>query len=162
MARCRDIMSSPVTTVSPSMTLSEVSRIFAEEGISGAPVVDHRGKLIGVVSQTDIVRRCMEAADTTDPPSLALRRLGVPKDHLSNDEDSEEEVFGPVEEFMSSDPFVVGPDTPVEEVAREMALRRIHRVIVVEGERIVGIVTSLDLLASFGAKAAPRGGDRHA
>jgi CBS domain-containing protein len=53
----RDIMSTPVVTVWASMTVSDLAKILADKRISGAPVVDHRGKLIGIVSDADILSR---------------------------------------------------------------------------------------------------------
>jgi CBS domain-containing protein len=53
----RDIMSTPVVTVWPSMTVTDLAKVLSDKRISGAPVVDHRGKIIGIVSEADILSR---------------------------------------------------------------------------------------------------------
>jgi CBS domain-containing protein len=146
--RLRDIMTHEPVCVEPSMRIRELARIFEENEISGAPVVDADGRVIGVVSKTDLIRRCTEG--TGDVPPAYLFEL------LSDEAGEESEVMPEplvvVEDFMTPDPITATPTELVADVARRMAEHRIHRIIVVDNEGIpVGIVTSLDILKVFPA-----------
>lgn len=122
------IMQPGVATVSPELPLTSFQEFLTGEEISGAPVVDQDGVLQGVASKTDIVRFL-----TTDPTIL-----------------SDEVLQGvTVAEIMTSDALTVGVDDPVSDVARMMVEGNVHRVIVVDSEKIQGIVTTFDLLRAL-------------
>lgn len=129
----RDVMSTKLITVTPSTSVMEFARICAEDGISGAPVVQVDGTLVGIVSKTDIVNHMLE----TDP------RFGTVEDGPSWAEQRE------VQDIMQEEVLTVVPDTPAGEIAERMAEDRIHRVLVLENDTLVGIVTSIDLLAYY-------------
>jgi CBS domain-containing protein len=137
-----DVMTREPVCVMPSTTLRELIRTLSEHEISGAPVVDVEGRLVGVVSKTDLMRRCLDEADERTPAYL-VELAGA---------DEEEQEINPerlivVEDFMSSEPVTATPDEPVAVLAERMAGARVHRLIVIgEGEVPVGVVTSLDLL----------------
>ncbi|MBS0196493.1 MAG: CBS domain-containing protein [Planctomycetes bacterium] len=146
--RARDIMSVDLVCVSPSATIRDLARIFEDHEISGAPVVDQEGRVIGVVTKTDLIRRCSEG--TSDIPPAYLFEVLSEQDE---DEETSEVIPEPlicVEDFMTEDPLMVSPEVPAAAVARMMYEKRIHRVIVVDGERFpIGMITSLDLLGAF-------------
>ena len=145
--KAQDIMTSEPVCVDPAMTLRDLAQLFAEHEISGAPVIDAEGRVIGVVSMTDLLRRCIEG--TLDiPPAYLFDTLSEQSDE---DEGLQAESQVHVEDFMTDEPVTVTATTRAGEIARIMSEGRIHRVIVVDDERMaVGIVTSLDLLAAFG------------
>lgn len=141
--KARDVMSPEPVNVEPSMTLSQLARVFEENDISGAPVVDEEGRLIGIVSKTDLIRRCTEGTVEV-PPAYFFEVLCEQSDE-DEQRAPEDQVF--VEDIMTEDPVSVGPDTPVAGVAKLMCDGRLHRIVVVDDERFpVGIVTNLDLL----------------
>jgi CBS domain-containing protein len=135
----RDIMTTEVNTVTPSTPLAEFARVCAEDNISGAPVVRVDGSLVGMVSKTDLVRRMLEEEpgpreeDEEEELDLAALLEGVEQ----------------VADIMRREVVTVAPDTPAAQVAERMSQERVHRVIVLEGDDLVGIVTSLDLLAKY-------------
>ncbi len=142
----RDVMVHEPVCVEASTTIRQLARVFEENEISGAPVVDQHGRVIGVVSKTDLIRRCSEG--TLDVPPAYL--FEVLHEQGAEDEEVIPEQLVCVEDFMTPDPVTVTPDTPAGEIARLMCEGRIHRVVVVdEGRFPVGIVTTLDLLAVF-------------
>jgi CBS domain-containing protein len=143
---CGDVMTRDVITVSPECTLSELCRVLAEDDISGAPVVDHRGDLIGIVSKTDVLRDLLSGRLVPGLPRATLNFLGLAEAMSGAAEDSEDETFGQVADFMTDEVETVTPDTPITEAARAMTSNRIHRLIVVDQGKVVGIITSLDLL----------------
>jgi CBS domain-containing protein len=146
--KAKDVMTADPVCVSPSTGIRELARVFEEHEISGAPVVNQEGRVIGVVSKTDLIRRCSEGTDDIPPAYL----FEVLSDQGEGEETSEvmPEPLICVEDFMTEDPLMVAPDLSAGAVARLMFDRRIHRVIVADDEQFpVGMITSLDLLGLF-------------
>jgi CBS domain-containing protein len=145
-----DVMTRDPVCVSPSATIRELARVFEENEISGVPVVDQQGTLVGVVSKTDLIRRCSEGTDTI-PPAYLFEVLSA---QTGEDEPEDSEVIPEplicVDDFMTADPVTVTPTTPVPVIARLMHENRIHRVIVVDADNYpLGVITSLDILGVF-------------
>lgn len=147
--RISRIMTREPICIEPDATLREVARLLEELEISGAPVVDENRRILGVVSKTDVLRRCLEGR--------ANGLAGDLFESLSDDAgeemglDPEDEIL--VEDFMSTDVVTAREDEAVAVVARRMAEARIHRAVVVDDDEFpVGIVTSLDVLKALGAK----------
>ncbi len=130
-----DIMTAALITVTPATPISEFARICSEDGVSGAPVVQVDGKLVGVVSKTDIITRLLDEDPRWGTSEAGLHTLG--------------EDLRQVQDIMNEAVLTVGPDTPIAEIAQRMATDRVHRVLVMEEDKLVGIVTSIDLLAHF-------------
>lgn len=140
----RDIMSVDLLCVSPSTGMLELARLLEDNDISGAPVVDHRGMLVGIVSRTDLVHRCAEGIGDV-PPAYLFEMLSEQGDEDEAEIIPEPQVY--VEDFMTEDPVTASPDAPAPELAQQMAARNIHRIVIVDEEQApIGIVTSLDLL----------------
>ena len=143
-----DVMTPEPVCVDPSTSIRTLARVFEENEISGVPVVDASGRVIGVVSKTDLIRRCSEG--TTDSPPAYLFEVLCEQESADGMSDLPPEAVFCVEDFMSEDPLMVSPEMSAASIARELHERRLHRVIVVDGERRpVGVVTSLDLLGHF-------------
>lgn len=146
--KAKDVMTADPVCVGLSASIRELARIFEEHEISGAPVIDHQGKVVGVVSKTDLIRRCAEGTDDI-PPAYLFEVLSE-----QGDEDETSQVMPEplvcVEDFMTEDPLMVAPDVSARAVARLMFDKRIHRVIVADdGKYPIGIITSMDLLGAF-------------
>ena len=110
-----------------------MGRRTLEDHISGAPVARVDGTLMGIVSKTDLVQRLMDthpAHGTVDEPSFWDQEFQVG-------------------DIMSEVVATVPPAATLPEVAERMARDRIHRVLVTDGDKLLGIVTSIDLLAHF-------------
>jgi CBS domain-containing protein len=150
--RARDVMTAEVVRVPADLTVSELADVFMENEISGAPVVDEDGSLLGVVSVFDIARqRSGETGIPTDQgnpefyvrgweESYSLeefRKLRVQEGNLT------------VREVMTPAIFTVAEDDPIADVARTLVDGHIHRVLVVRGSEVVGIISSLDLLRAY-------------
>lgn len=146
--KAKDVMTADPVCVETSARMRDLASMFENHQISGAPVVDKEGKVIGVVSKTDLIRRCAEGTDDIPPAFL----FEVLSEQGQGDETSEviPEPLICVEDFMTEDPLMVSPDLSAAAVARMMFEKRIHRVIVVdEAQFPIGIITSLDLLGAF-------------
>lgn len=144
----RDVMTLEPVCVGPATTIRELARVFEENEISGAPVVNRGGRLVGVVSKTDLIRRCSEGSETLTPSYLF--EVLFQREGDDPPEGAIPEALVCVEDFMSSKPLTVAPQTPAAAVARLMSEHRVHRVIVIDEERFpIGIITSMDMLGFF-------------
>jgi CBS domain-containing protein len=146
----RDVMQTRVITVAPHDPLHTVQRLFYEEGIHGAPVVDEMGRVQGVITSTDILRAAADAHDVPDRPTVGSVDEGElpgvvwgmsPEDFR---ERLEEAV---VADHMTEQVIQVAPDTPVAEVARVLRENQVHRALVVDKTRLCGVVSAFDLIA---------------
>ena len=139
-----DVMNTGVLTVRPDMTARELAAFLVENQISGAPVLDARGMLVGVVSLTYIAE-----SDAERGPADGGGGYHGWEDKLSRAEmrDLHVEGDGPlVSDLMTPTVYAVPEETPVALLARTMVSGRIHRLLVTRKHKVVGIVTSLDLL----------------
>lgn len=146
----RDIMQSHVITVSPESPLLDVQRLFIDEEITGAPVVDDAGRLVGVVTIRDLLRAAEESHDSVVSETRYFRddlEFSGP-DWGNALEDFQDRLGGrSVGEVMTAGGITVAPDAPVAEVARTLRHHRIHRVLVAEADLLRGIISSFDLVA---------------
>jgi CBS domain-containing protein len=143
-----DLMSTDVVTVPQEMSLQGAARLLSRSEIGGAPVVDGEGRCVGVLSATDF----LSYAETGQPrkkvknPGCMVSAWQV----LESESLPADEVSG----YMTADPVVVEPATPLGELAQMMVDAHIHRLIVVdEDNRPVGVVSSMDMLAAVARTA---------
>ncbi|MEN8182231.1 MAG: CBS domain-containing protein [Myxococcota bacterium] len=159
--QARDVMETHVITVSPELPLLDLHRVFVEEEIHGAPVVDETGRVLGIVSSADLLRAVDdEGATHSGPPPAYLRELFEERGGFALPDELHarlEELC--VSDIMTSGGVTVSPETPIDEVASQMRRYRIHRLPVVSGSRLEGIVTTFDLIALLEKEPAAPGDD---
>ena len=144
-----NVMNRSVIAVRDNLTVQEVAVLLTENEITGAPVTDQRGKLVGVVSVTDIAQGAAEGADFSSSGVRSQFRRRDLEGRASRSElgDLHVENAGlPVREIMTPTVYTVPESTPVSKLAQTMISGRIHRLLVTRRGRVVGIVTALDLL----------------
>ena len=137
----RDVMVSPVITVEPSATVQEVAKLFLEKQISAVPVLDDKGKLVGIVSEGDLLHRV--EAGTERHRSWWLRAL------IDSDTLAAEYVKShgrKVSDVMTRDVITASPEMPLHEVASLMEKNAIRRLPILENGQVVGIVSRANLL----------------
>jgi len=152
-ATARDVMQTEVLALNENDSLLEAHQFFVRHDITGAPVIDDHGQLVGIVSIRDLIRTGDEDHDASrtvseyfcDSPSYA--NLSVDLYHLR---EGLSEI--PVTDVMTKDPICVAPDSPVNEVAALIRKHQIHRVLVVSPETdgqagIAGIISLFDLVS---------------
>jgi CBS domain-containing protein len=140
--KVRDVMHRDVITVAPQTPLKEVARTLVEHGISGVPVVDEHGTVLGVVSETDLLVK--ERGEPARRPRLLARLFGPePADAAAKAE------AVTAAEAMTAPAITITADRPLREAAALMVERQINRLPVVEDGRLVGIVTRADLVRAF-------------
>ena len=152
--RIRDLMTSTPVTVPPETPLQAVAALMAERGISGVPVVDADGTLLGMITDGDLMRRL---AVKEDRPETWLARLlashAQQADHYARSHGRR------VKDVMTTELATVTEDASIEEVAKLLESRRIRRVPVVRDGRLLGIVSRADLVRAVMSEPASEPGD---
>lgn len=152
----RDIMKTKVLKLDPQSSLEDAVRTLSDMRISGAPVVDRFGRLVGVLSARDIAQP-ENLRDPLGSPRASRYEFpdASPDDDGSYDEDTvfsmenySPEVVrsGVVGDVMTADAITVEPDASLRSICALMVREGIHRVIVVDKSKLVGIVTTLDIV----------------
>jgi CBS domain-containing protein len=145
--RARDVMVSPVVTVRSSATVQEVAKTLLERKISAVPVVDEDGKLVGIVSEGDLLHRAEAGTERqrswwlsilTDERALAVDYI---KAHARQ-----------VKDVMTSPVITAAPDTPLHKIASMLESYRIKRVPIVERDQLVGIVSRANLIQAVASE----------
>ncbi len=159
--QAKDIMTTKVVTVSPDTRVEEIAQLLLKHHISAAPVVDGDNRVLGIVSEGDLIRR---------PEIAPQRRRSWWLDLVSGSDERAAEYAKThgvkASEIMSQPAVTVTEDTELGEIAEILEERRIKRVPVVDGEgRLVGIVSRANLLHALVARrrevaAAPSMDDR--
>jgi len=124
--RVRELMQKNVKTVGVDSAINEAIVTLTDCHISALPVVDSGGRMIGVISSTDILTSEAEAADSSAREALF--------------EDTS------VRDLMTLRPITVGPDADIKEAAQAMLYADIHRLFVVEGDRVAGVISTTDIM----------------
>ena len=176
MDTVREIMRTELVTVVPDMSVHDLARLLADNQISGAPVVDVDGEVLGVVSMTDVIRLAASEADIHVAPRPLVAgefSLEAPQEDEYEEEqdvvDYFQHVHAPpvspeaagvwaagsdldqynVREIMTPANFHIHPDSDLRELAAFLLHGRIHRALVMEDDRLVGIVTTVDLIRTM-------------
>ncbi|WP_414620010.1 CBS domain-containing protein [Calothrix sp. CCY 0018] len=140
-----EVMTREPITVKAETPLREAIKILAEKGISGLPVVDDAGHLIGIISETDLM---WQQAGVTPPAYFVIFDSVI---YLKNPVEYERELHKAlgqtVGEVMNEKPITISPDKPLREAAKIMRDRKIHRLPVIDdSQQIVGILSLSDII----------------
>lgn len=120
--RARSFMQTDVLAINADTSLRDIHRLFVQEEIHGAPVVDDDGTVVGVITSLDLLK---PGADEVDSERLTAA------------------------DVMTREVVSVSPETPIEEVAATMRNQHVHRVLVIDGGELVGVLTTFDLLRAL-------------
>lgn len=151
--KARDLMTPDVVTVPPETPVMAMARLLADRGISAVPVVDAEGKVLGIVTEGDLIRRL--AGEDDRPAGFFSSLFG----NQERDAERYARTHGvTARDVMTAEVVSVAPDTLASTVAHTMEDQGIRRVLVVEEERLKGIVSRADLLRALIAAPA-EGGD---
>ena len=155
--RARDVMTTNVVTVAPTATVTEVANTLLKRRVSAVPVVDAKGRLVGIISEGDLMRR----------PEIGTERQRSWWLRLVSEEEELAREFikthaRSAREVMTRRVVTVGPAAPVARIAELLEEHHIKRVPVVRAGRLVGIVARADLLRALATAkpAAAAAGDR--
>lgn len=124
--RVAELMQTDVQTVPPDAVVNDAVVTLADSRISALPVVDGTGRMVGVLSSTDILASEEEAEDQTARETLL------------------EGTF--VRDLMTPHRLTISPDAEVKEAAQRMLYADVHRLFVTEGERLIGVISTTDIM----------------
>jgi CBS domain-containing protein len=119
-------MQKDVKAVRPDASVAEVIASLADAHVSGVPVVDGHGQMLGVISSTDVLVHEAEADDAKARTTLLESTLA--------------------QDIMTPRPLTIDPQADVRDAAREMLYAEVHRLFVVSGNRLVGVISSSDIV----------------
>jgi CBS domain-containing protein len=146
--RAHQIMTRPVITVTPDTPIVDAANIMLQRHVSGLPVVDTTGKLVGVVSEGDFIRR--SEIGTGRKRGRWLRFILGPGRTAS---DFVHEHGRKVSEVMTKSPLTITEDTALAEIVEMMEKNHVKRLPVVRGDQVVGIVSRANLLQTVATLA---------
>jgi CBS domain-containing protein len=135
--RVADVMQTPVRAVQSDATVAEVVQRLADTHVSGVPVVDNGGRLVGVVSTTDV----LEAEATAD---------GQHERQVLFENTTAEDI-------MTRRPLTISPQADLREAAQEMLYAEVHRLFVEEDGKLVGVISQTDIVRAFALGGAAAG-----
>jgi len=143
-----DIMTRNVITIRQDASILEAVRTMLQHRISGLPVVDEAGRLVGIVTEGDFLRRAETQTERTRPRWLAFLASpgALARDYARTHARK-------VEPVMTREPVTVACDAPLEEVVRVMEKKHVKRVPVLDGGRLVGIISRANLLHALASVA---------
>ncbi|MBI2378706.1 MAG: CBS domain-containing protein [Deltaproteobacteria bacterium] len=139
--RVRDFMSKEIIALEPGTSIDTAIRLFKTENISGAPVIDEDRTPVGIVSLRDLTE---VAPNDSGIGHRRYHRLRA--GHVVVHDDTSEGGRGPVERIMTREVRTVEAALPVQEAAQRMVRSGLHRFVVVDEGKLVGMISSLDLL----------------
>jgi CBS domain-containing protein len=144
MHTVQDVMTQPAISVPPDATIRQVARLLVERGVSGLPVVDADGRVVGVVSEGDLLVKGV------GPDSVPHR----PLERLFGESRETQEALARVEartagEAMTAPAITIDASESLRGAAKLMTDHRIKRLPVVSGDRLVGIITRADLVRAW-------------
>ena len=148
----RDFMIHPVVCAREDTTVKALMTILGEKKITGVPVIGADDRLVGVVSVTDLLSHGgfsgleEEIGDSHFHSSPAMDGMAEAHDLFEPDG---EVLDHPVTDFMSRSVITASEHDPIGKIADTMVSRRIHRVIIVEEEKVTGIISTMDILKAL-------------
>ena len=147
MLNASDIMTTKVITVKKETGLQDLARILSENRINGVPVLDEEGSLIGIICESDLIRRNKKLHI---PTVVALFDWVL---YLESSKVMEKEIkrisATKVEDLCTKDVVTVDEKTPVDEIATIMSKKKIYTIPVMDGKRLVGIIGKGDIIRAF-------------
>ena len=146
--RAEDVMTARVISVTPTDTILHAARLMLQHKISGLPVVDASGSLVGVVTEGDFMRRVELGTQRRRPRWIEY--LLTPGKRADEYVHSHGRKVG---EVMTHDPLTVGEEAALDEIVKVMEKRRIKRLPVVRDGKLVGIVSRANLLRALASLA---------
>ena len=146
--KAKDVMTSPVVSIEPDASIWQAVRIMLQRHISGLPVIDQKGALVGIVTEGDFLRRAETGTQRRRPRWLEyLIGPGRLADEYTRAHGRK------VSEIMTADPLTITEDTPLDEIVRLMEKRQIKRLPVVRDQEVVGMVSRANLVHALASVA---------
>jgi CBS-domain-containing membrane protein len=147
MLKAKDIMTKDVVTVSPEMEIGQAAKLLLEKHYNGLPVLDQKGRLVGIICQSDLV---FQQKKIPIPSVFTILDSVITLSSQNRIEKEVEKMAAiTVAQAMTTDPVYVDPETALEEVATIMVRDTLHTLPVVEKGKLVGIIGKEDVLRTL-------------
>ena len=146
-------MQGPPITLGPETSLQEVHHVLVENAIHGVPIIDEKGRALGIVTSTDLLTFGLDLDDADESRPAAVDYLAQLLDYSPEEARDLTPVVGDrfhgrtAADVMTDELVTVDVDAPISEAAEAMSQNQIHRIVATEKGRVCGIVSSLDLVA---------------
>ena len=121
-----ELMQTTLQTVRPDASIADATVLLADSHVTGVPVVDGRGQVLGVLTTTDVLNAAAETAGSEERERLFDQTT--------------------VQEIMTPRPLTITPDTEVKEAAQQMLYLEVHRLFVEDDGRLVGVISQSDIV----------------
>ncbi len=147
MRTAGEIMTREIITVSPELGVAELANLFWEKSISGAPVVDADGRLVGVVTETDLI----DQSKKVHIPTVLniLDSMIILENPAKLDRELKKMTGTRVKDICTSEPVTVTEDTRMDELASIMSERHLHTLPVLKDGRLVGVIGKADIIRAM-------------
>jgi CBS domain-containing protein len=148
MLKAKDIMTREIHTVTPDTSVEELARRFLATKVNAMPVVDENGRLLGIISESDLIA---QDRPLHLPTVISLFDWVI---YLESEDrfrkQVEELTAQKVGEIFTSDVATCGPETTVQEIASMMVEKGVHLIPVMENDKLLGVVARIDIIRSMG------------
>jgi CBS domain-containing protein len=147
MLTAKDLMSTNVITVTPETAVQELARVLSENRISGAPVLDEQDKVVGVVTESDLI---FQNKKVHIPTTIAILDAFFFLEGPDKMEKEMKKIAGSkVKDIFVSEVIAVQQDTPLDEIATLMAEKKIHTLPVLDNTSLVGVIGKYDIIRTI-------------
>jgi len=151
MLKAKDIMTKDVITVKPDTTIEELARTLMRDQISGTPVVDDKGKLVGIVTENDLISK---NSRLHIPTILRLFDAYIPLGTSKLETDIKRMTANTVKDICSKEVITIDSETSLEYIATLITERKIHLLPVLKEGKLVGIIGKKDLIKGFSGETS--------
>ncbi|MBU0665306.1 MAG: CBS domain-containing protein [Proteobacteria bacterium] len=147
MLTARDIMTRDIITVTEESTIKELARILTSNQISGVPVINDSGKLVGVVTESDLI---FQTKKVHIPTVITILDSVFYLENPDKMGDEMKKMAGTkVKDILTSSPITVTEETPLDEIATIMSEKSLHTLPVVNKETLVGVIGKKDIIRTL-------------
>ncbi len=151
MLKAKDIMTKDVITVKPDTTIEELARTLMRDQISGAPVVDDKGKLVGIVTENDLISK---NSRLHIPTILRLFDAYIPLGTSKLETDIKRMTANTVKDICTKEVITIDSETSLEYIATLITEKKIHLLPVLKEGKLVGIIGKKDLIKGFSGETS--------
>ncbi len=152
MLQAKDIMTRDVITVDENNSVHDLAKILAEKKISGVPVLDSQGKIIGIVTESDLIDQTKKVHIPTVMRLFDSFVFLESPDRM--EKDLKKMAASTVKDIASPEVVSVSPDTPLDEVATLMSEKKVHTLPVLDDDSLVGIIGKTDIIRTIAQRDA--------
>ncbi len=144
MLKAKDVMKEEVITISPTTTIQEAGRLFIEKEISGAPVIDDNGNLVGIITENDLISQNKRFHI---PTILRIFDAIIPLESSSKvEKEIKRMTAAVVSDLCTKNVLSVNESTPLTDIATIMAENKVHLIPVLRKGKLVGIIGKKDMI----------------